>query len=133
MIYALDSNIVSYMLKNDYDVIARYRQVFDDGSNFVIPPIVFYEVQRGLLAKKLNKKLATFNVLCQKIKQAEFDMSVWQKAAQIYALLSQQGNPIDDADIFIAAFCLVNDYTLVTNNTRHFKYIIGLKFVNWKQ
>jgi len=132
MIYALDSNIVSYMLKEDADVIAHYRQMFDDGGDFVIPPIVFYEVQRGLLAKKLNKKLARFNTLCQKIKQEEFDMSVWRKAAQIYASLSQQGNPIDDADIFIAAFCLVNGYTLVTNNTRHFEHIDGLRFVNWK-
>ena len=71
--------------------------------------------------------------LHQKIKQAKFDMPVWQRAAQIYASLSQQGNLIDDADIFIAAFCLVNDCTLVTNNTRHFKHIIGLNFVNWKQ
>ena len=132
MIYALDSNIVSYMLKEDSDVITQYRQTFDDGGDFVIPPIVFYEVQRGLLAKKLNKRLAKFEALCQKIKQVEFDMSVWQKAAQIYALLSQQGNLIDDADIFIAAFCLVNNYTLVTNNTRHFEYNIGLKLVNWK-
>ena len=133
MIYALDSNIVSYMLKEDSDVIAHYRRVCDDGGDFVIPPIVFYEVQRGLLAKKLYKKLARFNVLCQKIKHVEFDLSVWQKAAQIYASLSQQGNLIDDADIFIAAFCLVNDYKLVTNNTRHFGYVTGLKLVNWKQ
>jgi len=132
MIYALDSNIISYMLKEDADVIIRYRQAFDDGIDFVIPPIVFYEVQRGLLAKKLNKRLVKFNELCQKIKQREFDMSVWQKAAQIYASLSQQGNLIDDADIFIAAFCIANGYTLITNNTRHFKHIYGLQFVNWK-
>ena len=43
------------MLKEDADVIIRYRQAFDDGIDFVIPPIVFYEVQIGLLAKKLNQ------------------------------------------------------------------------------
>jgi len=68
MIYALDTNIVSYMLKEDAGVIAQYRQAFDDGSDFVIPPIVFYEIQRGLLAKKLNKRLVKFETLCQKIK-----------------------------------------------------------------
>jgi len=132
MICALDSNIVSYMLKEDSEVIARYRQAFDDGDDFVIPPIVFYEVQRGLLAKNLMKKLVKFNALCQKIEQAEFNNPVWQKAAQIYAMLSQQGKMIDDADIFIAAFCLVNGCTLITNNTRHFENISGLKLVNWK-
>jgi predicted nucleic acid-binding protein len=133
MIYVLDSNIISYMLKGDAGVSARYHQESDEGNDFVIPPIVFYEIQRWLLAKKLIKKLALFDALCQKVKQAEFDMSVWQMAAQIYAALSQQGNLIDDADIFISAFCLVNGYTLVTNNTRHFEHILGLKLVNWKQ
>ena len=132
MIYALDSNIVSYMLKEDADVISHYREAFDDGGDFVIPPIVFYEIQRGLLAKNLKKRLVKFSTLCQKIRQVDFNNLVWQKAAQIYALLSQQGKPIDDADIFIAAFCLVNGYTLVTNNVRHFEHIDGLKLVNWK-
>jgi len=132
MIYALDSNIVSYMLKEDADVIAQYRSAFDDGGDFVIPPIVFYEVQRGLLAKNLKKKLAKFDTLCQKIKQMDFDISIWKQAAQIYASLSQQGRLIDDADIFIAAFCLVNDYTLVTNNIQHFEHVDRLKLVNWK-
>jgi tRNA(fMet)-specific endonuclease VapC len=39
---------------------------------------------------------------------------------------------IGDADILIAAYCLVNDYTLVTNNTNDFNRIDGLKLVNWK-
>ena len=34
-------------------------------------------------------------------------------------------------DILIAAFCVVNDYLLVTDNTKHFKDIDGLQFVNW--
>ena len=133
MIYALDSNIVSYMLKEDADVIAHYRQAFDGGANFVIPPIVFYEIQRGLLAKNLKKRLSKFSALCQKIGQVDFNSLVWEKAARIYASLSQQGKPIDDADIFIAAFCLVNGYTLVTNNVRHFEHIGELKLMNWKQ
>ena len=33
MIYALDSNIVSYMLKENADVIARYRQASDEGGD----------------------------------------------------------------------------------------------------
>jgi tRNA(fMet)-specific endonuclease VapC len=120
------------MLKEDAEVIAYYRQTFDDGGDFVIPPIVFYEIQRGLLAKNLKKKLARFEALCQKIVQVEFNNLVWQKAAHIYASLSQQGKLIDDADIFIGAFCLVYDYTLITNNTRHFEHINELKLVNWK-
>ena len=131
-IYALDSNIISYMLKNDAAVIFRYRQESDRGNGFVILPIVYYEIQRWLLSRKLKKKMALFDDLCHEIEQVEFNRAVWQKAAQICAGLYQCGTPIDDADIFIAAFCLVNGYTLVTNNTRHFERIEGLQYVNWK-
>jgi len=48
--------------------------------------------------------------------------------------LEERGLPVGnkDADIFIAAHCIVNDYTLVTDNTGDFERIDGLKFVNWK-
>ena len=62
-----------------------------------------------------------------------FDENVWVTAAHIYAALCRQGNRIEDADIFVAAFCLVNGHTLVTDNTRHFENIEGLKFVIWKE
>ena len=54
MIYVLDTNIVSYILKGDADVVTRYRQAFDVGDDIVIPPIVFYEIQRGLLARAVQ-------------------------------------------------------------------------------
>jgi len=132
MIYALDSNIVSYILKDDAKVIALYRKALSEGDDIVIPPIVFYEVQRGLLAANLSKRLTKFDVFCRKTRQPGFHPSVWRKASQIYATLYRQRNLIDDADIFIAAYCLVNDFTLVTNNTRHFDRIDGLRLVNWK-
>ncbi len=131
MTYALDSNIVSYMLKNDLTVYENYRQADRNGHSCVIPALVYYEVQRGLLAKRLINRLTAFEKLCQNTLQGDFDQAVWKKAAQLYANLSQKGNLIDDADIFIAAFCIVNNYTLVTNNENHFKRIDGLKMVNW--
>jgi predicted nucleic acid-binding protein len=93
---------------------------------------VSYEVKRWLLANDMKKKLAKFNDLCYELAEFEFDKAVWQKSIQIYVELSRRGELIDDADIFIAAFCIVNAITLVTNNTNHFKRVSDLKFVNWK-
>ena len=50
-------------------------------------------------------------------------------AAKLYAD-NRAVNP-DDADLFIAAFCIVEGYTLVTANVRHFERIDGLQWVNW--
>jgi len=130
MIYVLDSDTVSYMLKSDETVLTRYRKESDD-NDIIIPAIVYYEVQRGLLALKMSKRLLEFDKLCRAIKYEEFDKAVWQKAAYVYAQLRQSGSLIDDADIFIAAFCIVNGCTLVTNNIKHFSRIEGLSYVNW--
>jgi len=56
-------------------------------------------------------------------------------AAKLKANLVEKGTPIGnkDADIFIAAYCLNNGYTLVTDNTNDFERIEGLQVINWKQ
>ena len=38
---------------------------------------------------------------------------------------------MDDFDLVIAATALVLNYTLVTNNERHFRSIPGLRLENW--
>ena len=131
MIFALDSNVISYMLRSDTNALSRYREEEKNGHDFVIPAIVFYEVQRGLLAKKMDNRLLAFEKLCNSIKYVDFNKHVWQKTAELYARLRQQGNLIDDADLFIAAFCIINEYTLVTNNENHFSRISELAYVNW--
>jgi predicted nucleic acid-binding protein len=132
-VYALDTNILSFLLKEDERVNNNADVATRNGHELIIPPIADYEVQRGLLAKRMTKKLHQYLEFRQSLCVGTFDEDVWQKAAHIYASLIQQGNPIDDADILIAAFCLVNDCTLVTNNKRHFQNINDLKFVDWKE
>ena len=131
MIYALDTNIISYMLKKDVEIVKKYRKEAREGNKFIIPPIVFYEVQRGLFVRGLQVKQQVFNNFCKDFSVGDFSFSVLQKSAEIHALLKQQGNLIEDGDIFIAAYCIINDLTLVTNNIRHFERINGLKLINW--
>ncbi|GMO43725.1 MAG: hypothetical protein Pg6C_05520 [Treponemataceae bacterium] len=45
--------------------------------------------------------------------------------------LRQNQSVIEDADIFTAAFCIYNGFTLVTNNTKHFQHISGLNYCDW--
>ena len=135
MIYALDSNIISEII-NDKTIMERYDKEISQGKEFIIPPIVFYEVQRGLLAKNMLNRLKIFESLCKILEVGEFSRDVWQKAAEIYATLSKQGKPIGgryDGDVFIAAYCIINGYTLITNNKNHFERIDGLHFENWKE
>jgi len=132
--YALDTNIVSYILKSDEAVTKRYFTELQNGTEFIVPPIVMYEIRRGLLAEKMFKRLANFEEFFNDIVAQDFNLDVWLKAAEIYASLKLQGKPIGgkwDGDVLIAAYCITNKYTLVTNNTRHFENIGEMKFVNW--
>ena len=49
----------------------------------------------------------------------------------IRAALERAGTPISACDILLAAHALNHDLTLVTNNTREFKRVKGLKLADW--
>jgi predicted nucleic acid-binding protein len=131
-IYALDSNIISYILKGDEYIINRYRQESNQGAEFVMPPIAYFEVKRWLLERGAKNKATEFDKLCQIVPLGELDRNVWNTASAIYVKARKKGKPINDADLIIAAFCIVNGHVLVTNNPRHFDEIDGLLLVNWK-
>jgi tRNA(fMet)-specific endonuclease VapC len=98
MIYALDSNTVSYLLKGDAQTQTRFQAVIDSGADYVIPPLVYYEIKRGLVYVNANAKLAAFVTLCENNVIGQMDLRVWDKAVEIYSHLRAGGVLIDDAD-----------------------------------
>ena len=132
MTYALDTNIISYMLRQDKNVCEQYLTESQNGHECVIPPVAYYEIKRGLLATNAFAKARDFDILCQEFEVGEMNTQIWDEAARLYATHRQRGEPVEDADLFIAAFCIANNYTLVTDNKRHFEHINGLQLVNWK-
>jgi len=138
VIYALDANTISYFLRGEGNVDTHFQQsIVKDGNLYAIPFIVVYEVRRWLRYNPTHTIRAfgrQFDALFKNV-MSEADMSydVWEKATDIYITLKRTGNLIGDADILIAAYCLVNGYTLVTSNINDFKRIGGLKLIDWYQ
>ena len=132
-IFALDTNIISYLLKQDQQVISRMKEVAKLNHGCIIPPVAFYEVKRGLLAANSTKHFRQLEKLLDDFPVGEMPLAAWDEAARLYAIQRQRGNMIEDADLFIAAFCLTGNHTLVTNNIKHFEMIEGLICTNWKQ
>ena len=133
MIYALDSNIISYLLKDNPKVYDNFDKVVANGGRCIIPPIVYYEVKCGLLFSGATTKAIAFDTLCHELGVGEMSVPIWNEAARRYADLRKRGRPIEDADLFIAAFCIVIGCTLVTNNEKHFDGIDGIQIVNWTE
>ena len=134
--YALDTNTISYFLRGEGNVDEHFQKEIIDANNaYAVPHIVIYEIKRWLLDKptKQNQAFAQeFDALFHCVKEAaEMPFQIWKKAAEIYISLKQKGQLIGDADILIAAYCLVNGYTLVTSNEDDFARIENLRIVNW--
>ena len=136
MTYALDTNTVSYFLRGEGNVRHHYnKEILQAGNPYAIPSVVVYEINRWLLYKPDKDKKdfeREFNALFHNVRDtAKMSLDVWKKAAETYIQLKSNGQLIGDADILIAAYCLVNDYTLVTRNINDFERINGLKLINW--
>lgn len=130
--YALDSNIVSYYLKGNEELMDKidYETTI---NKIIIPPVVYFEIRRELLYLKSRKKLEAFEEMFLEKGIDAIDRQTLDKAADIYIQLRNMkpSKIVDDADLLIAAYCLQNDCILVTNNTKHFEHIESLQFENW--
>jgi len=131
MIYGLDSNIVSYLLRKDKRVVEKFSEAVGNGFLCVIPPMVYFEIKRWLTVRDAKSKMLRFNKVYRFTEKTSIDVDALEKAVEIYAKLAKKGNLIGDNDILIAAYCIVNDYTLVSNNTAEFERIADLKLENW--
>jgi len=135
-VYALDTNIVIHYLYNEQSVIRNLEKAIDCNHNMVIPYIVEYEMRRGFEIKAAPNNEVSYNELawgsgfCNVVTMGD---NFWPTAARVYAELYRKRLTVGDLDILIAAFCLHNDYILVSANTRHFKDIEGLNLVDWTQ
>ena len=87
MIYALDTNTVTFFLKENKQARQNAEMALDAGHELTIPRIVDYEVQRGLVAKRMDRKLREYISFRATIEVGSIDDEVWQKAVDIYASL----------------------------------------------
>jgi tRNA(fMet)-specific endonuclease VapC len=132
-VYALDSNIISFYLRGNTTVIENMERTINEEHTIIITPIAYYEVKRGLLMINATKQLRKFESLCNLFPVGELGDYLLEDAIRIYVQERKAKRNTEDADIFIAAFCMHNNYILVTDNIKHFQGITGLLKVNWAE
>jgi tRNA(fMet)-specific endonuclease VapC len=64
-VFVLDSNILSFYLRQNKYIIQKVQDTLSQGHEVLISPIAYYEVKRGLLAIKAEKRLVEFDALCK--------------------------------------------------------------------
>ena len=133
MDFAFDTNTVIHLMSGTQTVKANREKAQKSGARFYLPPFVNYEIRRGLIIKPIPSHEKAYAVIFNNCVLGEMTVDGWERAANIYAELYAKRFTVKDADIVIAAFCMVNGYTLVTANTKDFENMDGLQFVNWTE
>ena len=133
--YALDTNIVIKLLrpKSDPLVQARLDAALFNDVEIVIPQAVHYEMLRGIYCRNAASQEAWYRLFRDICTVGMLTEITWEYAALLYYKLRKKGCTIGDADILIGAFCLENNYTLVTANTKDFRDMNGLRLEDWTQ
>lgn len=129
-LYLLDTNMVIYMQRGVTGVLQKLAAL--GRSGVALPSLVVAELAYGVEKsthqasnrERLEHLLLEFNVL------PWAHSAMWHYAHHFHAL-RQKGQPIGHMDLLIASQALAEDATLVTNNTREFERIEGLKLENW--
>lgn len=132
MKYLLDTDICIYLIKNKpLSVIQKLSAL--PNSEVAISVISVFELQFGVenshYRKQSQQALNHFVGAIQNI--LVIDQTTANHAAKIRASLKAAGTPIDPYDVLIAAVALTHDLILVSNNTKEFARIAGLKLDNW--
>jgi predicted nucleic acid-binding protein len=131
MTYALDTNIIIDYLNGNAAAMTQFHHIAKNKTHINIPSIVNYEVLRGFYYTPSHQKETIYSKLRLNCPVIEVNTEIWNCAASIWAKLRKQGRSVSDADNIIAALCIVNGYTLVTHNIKHFTGIDGLLFEDW--
>jgi len=127
----LDTNICIYIIKQKPpEVLKRFLeyQVGDITISAVTLAELRYGVAKSRYRGKNDKALDEFILPLEVL---PFDEDATKSYGEIRAALEKAGTPIGSMDLMIAAHAASLDMTLVTNNTREFSRVSGLKVADW--
>mgnify|MGYP000046427892 CR=1 FL=1 len=129
--YLLDTNICIYIAKGQ-PLAVRHRFAQHTLQEMAMSTITVGELWFGAEKSQARERaLNTLEQLVRMIQPSALPMAAAQHYGQIRATLQQQGQTIGNNDLWLAAHALAEDWTLVTNNTREFARVPGLRVENW--
>lgn len=132
MAYLIDTDTIIFAIKGDKKVIAKFEE--NKNIPMSISMITYAELVFGAKrSQDESKSMITVNHIREIYPIEKLDENVMEVFADTKAKLYGKGIRIEDLDLLIAATAIYNDLTLVTNNTKHFEKIPGLKLENWKK
>lgn len=101
-------------------------------EHLFVSSITVYEIQTKLIKAKVGKaKLDALADALALFKVVNFNAGAATAAAKVRAELENKGDGIGHPDQMLAGHAKYEKAIVVTNNTKHFKQVHGLKIEDW--
>lgn len=128
--YILDTNIVMYAIKNRPQQI---RSCFKKHQGqMCISTVAFGELIFGAeRSQQVERNLADIEAMVARMEVLPMDNQAAYHFGQIRAELYRIGQPIGPYDMMIAGHARSSGLILVTNNTKEFERVPGIRLENW--
>lgn len=127
----LDTNICIYAIKHKPEQVFLHLQEHDP-ADICISAVTYAELVHGVeKSKAVEKNRIALTLLLANIEIMDFDSLAAESYGKIRADLEKAGTPIDPLDMMIAGHAKSRGYIVVTNNTKAFARVNGLKIENW--
>jgi tRNA(fMet)-specific endonuclease VapC len=128
--FLLDTNILSDLIRHPRGAVAsRIAQL---GTDAICTSIIVAAELRYGAAKKGSPKLAhQLEAVLSGLEVLPWDAPADEAYGHLRAALERSGRLIGPNDLLIAAQCLDQGATLITDNEREFRRVEGLTVENW--
>jgi tRNA(fMet)-specific endonuclease VapC len=128
--YLLDTDTLIYSLKGDPAVVENLQRHRRDPM--VVSVVSLMELYYGAhKSQRVESNLAKVRAIEGAFRVLALGAESTETFGSLKAYLDATGLRVDDFDLCLAATALCHNLVLVTNNTKHFERIGGLRLENW--
>lgn len=130
--YLLDTDSCIYLLNGNAHLIEHVAQIGIEQIAVAIVTkgeLLFGAYHSNRIESNLQRIRMFFEEPCPTV--LGIDEQVIEYFGRFKAQLWRIGRQIGDIDLLIAGVAICHDLTIVTNNTKHFERIPGIRLENW--
>jgi len=127
----LNTNICIYIIKNKPKSVKERFREFEIGE-LCISTITVSELMYGAFkSEDTEKNLKAIESFLMPFEIVDYDFTASVEYGKVRAYLEKKGRVIGNMEMQIAGHALALDLVLVTNNTKEFERVEGLRLDNW--
>jgi tRNA(fMet)-specific endonuclease VapC len=128
--YMLDTNIAIYTIKNKPNEVRESFKAHD--GQMCISSVTLMELVYGAEASAaVERNLRDVEGFAARLEVLPYDNEAAAHTGQLRAELRKMGRPIGPYDEMIAGHARSQGLVVVTNNTKQFENVPGIRLVNW--